>query len=130
MRSSIFHLAIPCANLSDAEKFYGQGLGCRIVRKYDDRITVDFFGDQVVCHLSKKYDQDPDLYPRHFGHTFVDRENFDKVLGSAKEKNLPFFKEPFVRFAGKREEHHSFVIRDPSNNLIEFKYYLDPQMIY
>ena len=40
------------ADLDEAEAFYVGGLGCKLARRYDDRITVDFFGDQLVCHLS------------------------------------------------------------------------------
>jgi extradiol dioxygenase family protein len=28
------------------------------------------------------------------------------------------------------EEHSTFVLRDPSNNLIEFKHYVDHRMMY
>ncbi|MEZ4820496.1 MAG: VOC family protein [Bdellovibrionota bacterium] len=75
MRSSIFHLAIPCADLDKAQSFYEDGLGCRMARRYHDRITLDFFGDQVVCHLKPDgIDHKPQLYPRHFGHTFVEKK--------------------------------------------------------
>ena len=68
-----FHLAIPVADLDEAQDFYVTGLGCKLARRYDDRITLDFFGDQVVCHLSELWDCEPQLYPRHFGVTFADR---------------------------------------------------------
>ena len=56
MRDSqnVFHLAIPCKNLDEAYEFYVEKLGCKLARRYQDRITLDFFGDQVVCHLSPK----------------------------------------------------------------------------
>lgn len=57
---SIFHLAIPCRDLDEAKEFYVGQLGCRLARRYDDRITLEFFGDQVVCHLSP---QDIDSEP-------------------------------------------------------------------
>jgi len=34
------------------------------------------------------------------------------------------------RFKDAVEEHLTFVLRDPSNNLIEFKHYRDPRMMY
>ena len=40
-----FHLAIPVADLDEAQDFYVTGLGCKLARRYDDRITLDFFGD-------------------------------------------------------------------------------------
>ena len=47
-----FHLAIPAYDLAEAEHFYVDLLGCKLARRYQDRITLDFFGDQVVCHLT------------------------------------------------------------------------------
>lgn len=128
---NVFHLAIPCADLDEAQKFYVDELGCRLARRYDDRITLDFFGDQLVCHLAPdKIDSDPEMYPRHFGITFRDRAEYDAVLKNALSLNLPKYAEPVTRFAGLREEHLTFFLIDPSNNLIEFKHYHDPEMMY
>ena len=33
-------------------------------------------------------------------------------------------------FKDMAEEHMTFVLRDPSNNLIEFKHYVDPRLLY
>ncbi|MET9486483.1 VOC family protein [Nocardia sp. NPDC006630] len=125
-----FHLAIPALDLDAAEEFYVRGLGAKLARRYPDRITLDFFGDQVVCHLSDRIDHEPDLYPRHFGVTFRSKEDFDRLVRLAETRKLPFYAPTFTRFAGTAEEHVSFVLRDPSNNLLEFKHYLDPRMMY
>ena len=55
MRESrdVFHLAIPVDDLDEAEAFYVGALGCKLARRYADRITIDFFGDQLVCHLDE-----------------------------------------------------------------------------
>ncbi len=47
----VFHLAIAAYDLDDAQEFYVGSLGCKLARRYADRITIDFFGDQLVCHL-------------------------------------------------------------------------------
>lgn len=98
--------------------------------QYADRITLNFFGDQVVCHLSDHVDAAPQLYPRHFGVTFRDRQDWRRLLSVAKAHGLPFFAEQFRRFDGRPEGHDTFVLRDPSNNLLEFKYYDNPAMVY
>jgi extradiol dioxygenase family protein len=127
----VFHLAIPCHNLDEASAFYVDGLGCRLARRYPDRITLDFFGDQVVCHLSPEdVDSEPRMYPRHFGVTFRSRSDFEAVYKRATAARLPFFQDRFVRFGGRREQHTTFFLRDPSNNLLEFKHYDDPEMMY
>jgi extradiol dioxygenase family protein len=125
-----FHLAIPAHNLDEAEAFYVKLLGCKLARRYADRITLDFFGDQLVCHLSDRIDEQPEMYPRHFGITFRHRDDFDALLRLARVRGLKFFAEPSQRFEGLVEEHSTFVLLDPSNNLIEFKHYLDPRMMY
>ncbi len=126
----VFHLAIPARDLDVAERFYVSGLGCKLARRYEDRITLDFFGDQVVCHRSEQVDENPTLYPRHFGVTFRSRDDFDRIARLVEQRSLPLFRPMATRFEGQVEEHLTLVLRDPSNNLIEFKHYLDPQMMY
>jgi extradiol dioxygenase family protein len=126
----VFHLAIPTTDLDDAQAFYVGQLGCKLARRYDDRITLDFFGDQLVCHLSDRVDDDPTLYPRHFGVTFRDPADFERLLRLIELRKIPQFAPVSVRFEGRVEEHRTVVLRDPSNNLIEFKHYVDPRMMY
>ena len=126
----VFHVAIPARDLDETQEFYVRGLGCKLARRYGDRITLDFFGDQVVCHLSDAWDREPDLYPRHFGVTFRHREDFDRLLHLVRERDIAVFRDVRSRFEGLIEEHLTFVLRDPSNNLLEFKYYHDPRMMY
>lgn len=126
-----FHLAIPCDDLEAAEEFYVNVLGCLRARKYKDRIILNFFGDQVVCHLAVNANLGmPQPYPRHFGVTFRHREDFDALVIKIRNAGLVFLQEPHLRFEGKREEHLTLFICDPSNNVIEFKYYFDPSMMY
>ena len=62
MRESrdVFHLAIPVYDLDESQEFYVGALGCKLARRYADRITLDFFGDQLVCHLVDPPEQKPD----------------------------------------------------------------------
>jgi uncharacterized protein len=128
--NNVFHLAIPCSDLDAAFDFYVTKLGCKLARRYQDRITLDFFGDQVVCHLSDKIDHDPTPYPRHFGVTFKGQGEFDALLHLARQRELTFFQQPMKRFEGLIEEHLTFMLIDPSNNILEFKHYVDPRMMY
>ncbi len=130
-QDNVFHLAIPCKDLDETQDFYVSKLGCKLARRYADRVTLDFFGDQVVCHLApEEIDQDPSMYPRHFGVTFRHRQDFDNLLKLARQRGLPFFQEPMRRFEGRAEEHETFFLIDPANNLLEFKYYFDDRMMY
>ena len=131
--TDVFHLAIPVHDLDAAEHFYNNLLGCKRARRYPDRITLDFFGDQLVCHLTTD-GQPPrrpvSLYPRHFGVTFRDAAEFEALHALAVIRKVPFFADVSTRFEALVEEHRTFVLLDPSGNLLEFKHYGDPRMMY
>jgi len=130
---NVFHLAVPCNDLDEAYEYYVKGLGCRLARRYDDRITLDFFGDQLVCHKYPKKttkDDDVEMYPRHSGITFCEKKHFDDLIKLVDTRGLKYYKKQFIRFKGTAEEHITFFLIDPSNNLLEFKYYLDHRMMY
>ena len=128
-----FHVAIPSHDLDEAQRFYVSMLGCKLARRYADRITVDFFGDQVVCHLTENASPGPrpeSLYPHHFGVTFRAADDFEALHACAVLREIPFYKELSRRWEGTAEEHRTFVLIDPSGNLLEFKHYRDPRMMY
>ena len=130
----IFHLAIPTDDLDRAEEFYVDGMGAEKARRYEDRLTLNFYGDQIVCHKAPAEeivdDEDVRMYPRHFGVTMTDEEDFEALLESARERDLQFFQEPMIRFEGEVDEHRTFFLQDPSNNLLEFKWYNDQEQMY
>jgi extradiol dioxygenase family protein len=126
----VFHLAVPVRDLDEAQEFYVTRLGCKLARRYNDRITLDFFGDQLVCHLSDAWDRELQLYPRHFGVTFRHKEDFDRLLHLVELRQLRCVHPTSKRFEGTVEEHLTVVLADPSNNLLEFKHYNDPRMMY
>lgn len=129
--TDVFHLAIPVHDLAAAEYFYVDLLGCKLARRYPDRITLDFFGDQLVCHLTEGTPATPgSLYPRHFGVTFRDPADFEALHALAVTRKAPLFADVSTRFEAMVEEHRTFVLLDPSGNLLEFKHYRDPRMMY
>ncbi len=129
----VFHLAIPVHDLDAAQHFYVTMLGCKLARRYPDRITLDFFGDQLVCHLTETgppIQKPASLYPRHFGVTFRAAADFEALHNCAVIRKIPYFHDISTRFEGMAEEHRTFVLLDPSGNLLEFKHYRDPRMMY
>jgi extradiol dioxygenase family protein len=131
----VFHLAIPVYDLDETVAFYVTKLGCKLARRYDDRVTLDFFGDQLVCHLSpapasRTPIAELQMYPRHFGVTFRESDDFERLYQLCLQRELPFFSDVSTRFEGMVEVHRTFVLADPSSNLLEFKYYPDSRMMY
>jgi extradiol dioxygenase family protein len=93
-------------------------------------VTFDFFGDQLVCHLDENVPASPIAYPRHFGVTFADEADFDRLLRVIELRKLAVLSGPETRFGGTAEEHRQIFLVDPSNNVLEFKWYLDPRLMY
>ncbi|MCW2643154.1 MAG: glyoxalase/bleomycin resistance protein/dioxygenase [Dactylosporangium sp.] len=133
MRSThdAFHIAVPTHDLDEAVRYYVFALGAKLARRYDDRVTFDFFGDQLVCHLDETtVPAEPVAYPRHFGVTFARAEDFDRLLRLVEHRKLRVLSGPATRFEGTAEQHRTIFLVDPSNNVLEFKQYDDPRLQY
>lgn len=124
----IFHLAIPTEDLKESETFY-IGRGAILGRKYPTHTVMNLYGHQLVLHLSDEWDRDPKMYPRHFGLIINTQQDLENMWDHWKRADF-VFQEYFVRHRGKKEEHHTFFLKDPSNNLIEFKWYKDKSSIF
>lgn len=104
--------------------FYESVLGQKAGREYKEYVVFNFFGHQLVCHLDPQgIDQTVKMYPRHFGIIFDTKELFMETHKRAKDQKASFFEDLFERFQENPAWHWSFFLIDPSNNLIEFKYY-------
>jgi hypothetical protein len=124
------HIAIPAKDLDEAVDFYVFKLGVKLARRYEDRVTFDFFGDQLVCHLCEQVPDEAIAYPRHFGVSFAKAEDFDRLLRLVEHRKLAVLSGPSVRFEGTAEQHRTIFLKDPSNNVLEFKNYDDPRLQY
>ncbi len=127
---SIFHIAIPTHDIAAAKEFYDRSLGADVGREYPGYVIFNFFGHQLVCHLHDKIDEEVQMYPRHFGIIMEDKPTFDAVYQKAKAAGVKFYEELFERFANKPAWHWSFFLIDPSNNLIEFKFYKNQDLVF
>ena len=127
-----FHLAFPVTSLQKARAFYGELLGCPEGRSAPDWVDFDFYGHQIVAHLS----------PEEAGHrntSAVDGENvpvrhFGLVLSMGEwvalsEKLIragtQFVIAPQIRFKGEVGEQATMYFLDPCGNAIEFKAFKD-----
>ncbi|MDX5445320.1 MAG: VOC family protein [Zoogloeaceae bacterium] len=124
---SPFHLAFPVTDLDAARVFYGGVMGCPEGRSSDEWIDFDFFGHQIVAHLSPEREQahhnpvDGHNVPvPHFG-IVLDWEDFEKLAERVRRAGVKFEIEPYLRFAGKPGEQKTMFFKDPSGNALEFK---------
>ena len=122
-----FHLAIPVTDLEESKRFYHNLLGAKIGRFSDTWIDFDFFGHQLVCHLSpasiseisNPVDQE-DVPVPHYG-VVLDWKKFKAIIKQLEEKKINFIIKPTIRFKGEVGEQAIAFLRDPSGNAIEFK---------
>jgi uncharacterized protein len=128
----IAHIAVPCRDLDEAARWYAEVLGAQPVRMLKDRVTFSFGGVlQLVCHLERRaVTPDPRAYPRHHGLTFVRMEDFSRLKDHIARLGVKFLIQPALRFADSAHEHHTFMLADPSGNVVEFKCYARPEFSY
>ena len=128
----IAHVAVPCRDLDEAARWYAEVLGAQPVRRLKDRVTFSFGGVlQLVCHLERRaVAPDPRAYPRHHGLTLLRQEDFDRMRAHLEKLGVKFIVRPAVRFANTPNEHHTLMVADPSGNVVEFKWYLQPEFAY
>ena len=121
-----FHLAIPVSNLDEAREFYGNLLGLAEGRSSSHWIDYNFFGHQLVCHLSQTTNQiinnvdGQEIPVPHFG-VVLSWEQFEDFSQSLADKKINFIIEPYLRFKDKPGEQLTMFLKDPFGNAIEFK---------
>ena len=126
-----FHLAFPVHDLEAARNFYGALLGCPEGRSSDEWVDFDFFGHQIVAHLSPSdcagagtSGVDGKAVPvRHFG-LVLDMAEWH-ALAERLDGQVDFLIEPYVRFSGEAGEQATMFFTDPSGNAIELKAFAD-----
>jgi uncharacterized protein len=133
----LFHLAFPVRDIAEARRFYGDLLGCPEGRSSGGWVDFDFYGHQVVAHLSPDEcrnaptgDVDGDQVPvRHFG-VILDIPAWEKLAARLQEAGTKFIIEPHVRFKGEVGEQATMFFLDPSGNALEFKAFADMGQVF
>ena len=122
-----FHLAIPVNDLDSSKNFYHHLLGCKVGRSCDEWIDFNFFGHQLVCHLSEKSSNEisnsvdfHEIPVPHFG-LVLSWSDFKSITSDLSEKKIEFLIEPTIRFKDQVGEQAIAFLKDPSGNAIELK---------
>ena len=132
-----FHLAFPVRDLAEARAFYGGLLGCPEGRSSPDWIDFDFYGHQIVAHLSPDEVghkstgavDGEDVPVRHFG-AILTLAQWDEMAAKLKAAGTTFVIEPQIRFKGEPGEQATLFFLDPSGNALEFKAFADDAMVF
>ncbi len=136
MKLTPFHLAIPVKEIVETRSFYRDTLGLKEGRSSDDWVDFDFFGHQLVIHVSDNIAVaaenavDGKSVPvPHFG-VVMEWEDFHAFAKALHEKSTQFIIEPYTRFKGQPGEQATMFFKDPSGNALEFKSFKDFNQIF
>jgi extradiol dioxygenase family protein len=132
-----FHLAFPVRDLAEARAFYAGLLGCPEGRSSDAWIDFDFYGHQIVTHLSPdevghkatSAVDGHDVPVRHFG-AILEPAAWDALAARLKAAGTEFIIAPNVRFKGQPGEQSTMLFLDPSGNALEFKAFADDAQVF
>jgi hypothetical protein len=132
-----FHLAFPVHDLGVARSFYRDILGCGEGRSSDHWIDFDFFGHQIVAHLSPNAKavattnpvDGHDVPVPHFG-VVLTMPQWEDLAARVTAAAIPFGIAPHVRFKGQPGEQAIMFFLDPSGNALEFKAFADDAMLF
>ena len=131
-----FHLAIPVSNLEESVAYYRDTLGLREGRSSNKWADFNFFGHQLVCHVSDGINEqvtnpvDGEEVPiPHFG-VVLSIEEFEEFLLRINDKNIDFIIKPTIRFKGEIGEQRTMFFKDPSGNAIEIKAFKDMDNLF
>lgn len=130
-QTAIFHLAIPITDVAQAKEFYAGKLGCSVGRENKSAVIFNFYGTQLVGHVTKEVlRRQSGIYPRHLGLILPTKSDWQELCDRAQTAKIVFHGQPKLRFRDQPIEHHCFFLEDPFYNLLEFKYYTEPEVIF
>lgn len=131
-----FHLAFPVTDLAAARAFWGGVMGCAEGRSCDHWIDFNFYGHQIVAHLSPAMPAEisnpvdkHDVPVPHFG-LILNMEEWKALAARLEGAGTHFQIAPHIRFEGEVGEQATMFFRDPSGNAIEIKAFADDAMIF
>ncbi len=126
-----FHLAFPVDDLAAARAFYGGTMGCPEGRSSEQWIDFDFYGHQIVAHLSPGSGDRAanavdghDVPVPHFG-IVLEMAQWQELADRLVAAGTRFEIEPTVRFKGQPGEQATMFFRDPAGNALEMKAFED-----
>jgi hypothetical protein len=134
-----FHLAIPVRDLASSRRFYGGVLECPEGRSAERWVDFDFFGHQLVCHVSDGLASPQkgaaaaggsspvdghDVPIPHFG-VVLEIEAWERLARRLEQLGTRFVIEPHVRFPDQPGEQRTMFFLDPSGNAVEVKAFRD-----
>jgi extradiol dioxygenase family protein len=132
-----FHLAFPVHDIEAARAFYAGLLGCPEGRSAGQWVDFDFYGHQIVAHLSSdakpRAHHNPvdghDVPVPHFG-AVLKMDDWKALAARLEAAGTDFVIAPTIRFAGLPGEQATMFFLDPSGNALEIKAMANPDNLF
>lgn len=133
---SPFHLAFPVDDLAAARAFWGGVMGCPEGRSSDHWIDFDFYGHQIVTHLTPAASGETanpvdghNVPVPHFG-IVLGMEEWKALAARLTDAGVEFAIAPYIRFEGQPGEQATMFFRDPAGNAVEMKAFADRSKLF
>ena len=133
---NLFHLSLPCKNLTETKMFYVDSIGVSLGRVSNNWVDINLFGHQVTFTQVGKFDfTNPNytfegkvLASFHFG-IILDIDTWGKIYSKLNAMNLDVTTQAtFLK--NKPGEHLSFFVKDPNGYVLEFKSFKEKADIF
>jgi len=134
--NSLFHVSLPCNDITKTTYFYKSIIGCEIGRSAQHWVDINLFGHQVTFTEAGKFSFENPNYV--FEGKILPSFHFGIII------NLELWSTLYKKFNGadceivhqktflntKKGEHLSFFIKDPDGYMLEFKSFKDNTEIF
>ena len=132
-----FHLAFPVYDIKKTIDWYVSYLNCSVGRKSKRWVDFNFYGHQISAHLIDQKNKKDEINlvdgkkipSRHFG-IILEMNDWKNLVTYLNEKKINYVIKPNIRFKGQTGEQATFFIKDPSNNVLEFKAFQNDNKIF
>jgi extradiol dioxygenase family protein len=117
-----FHLSFVVPDKELARSFYVDTLGCSLGRDNETWFDILFFGHQLTIHQASE--KIPAFQINHFG-PILNKGEWLAVVHKCEGNDIEVILPATIRNKEKEDESGKFIVKDPSGNILEFKYYAD-----
>lgn len=133
---TVFHLSLPCNDVTETKAFYKQTIGCEIGRSSHNWVDVNLFDHQVTFTNAGKFNFNNPNYvfegkilpSFHFG-IIVPQNEWKQLYKKMKDTDYEVVtKTKFLD--GKKGKHLSFFIKDPNGYMLEFKTFENDKEVF
>ena len=132
-----FHLAFPVYDIKKTIDWYVSYLNCSVGRKSKRWVDFNFYGHQISAHLIDQKNKKDEINlvdgkkipSRHFG-IILEMNDWKNLVTYLNGKKINYVIKPNIRFKGQTGEQATFFIKDPSNNVLEFKAFQNDNKIF